>query len=101
MEEMRERAIDLTETIHRILLAHAAEGICNSLVSPDLVMDAHYLVERARVEPFRLAVAKLESEQRDLQGTLPKGLSVSLHFLCSGPWPPYNFIDPELGVRET
>ncbi len=92
IEEMRQRAIDLSETIHRTLLVHAAEGTCDPLVSLDLMMSGHYLVERARVEPFRQAVAKLESEQRDPKETF------SLRFLCSGPWPPYNFIDREGGA---
>ena len=96
IEEMRRRAIDLSETIHRTLLAYASEGMCDSFVSPSLVMRAHYLVERARGEQFRQVVAGLESEPRDSKGT-------GIHFLCSGPWPPYNFIDQELGLakRET
>ncbi len=89
IEEMRQRAIDLSKTINRTLLVHAAEGTSDPLVSLYLMMSGHYLVERARVEPFRQAVAKLESEQRDPKGTF------SLRFLCSGPWPPYNFIDRE------
>ena len=94
IEEMRRRAIDLSETIHRTLLHYASEGTCDSFVSPGLVMSAHYLVERARVEQFRQVVVGLESEPREPKGTC-------LHFLCSGPWPPYNFIDQELGARET
>ena len=82
--EMRRRATDLAEPIHRLLLTGAAEGTCALLASRDLVMSAHYLVEREQVSTFRHALARLESERRDL------------HFLSSGPWPPYNFIDSEL-----
>lgn len=84
-DERRRRAMDLTEAIHRRLLANAAEGACAPSVSLNLVMNAHYLVEKTEIESFRQTVMRLESEQPDLS------------FLCSGPWPPYNFIDPELG----
>jgi Gas vesicle synthesis protein GvpL/GvpF len=42
---------------------------------------ASHLVERARLEEYRARVRELTAERADL------------HFLASGPWPPYSFSD--------
>jgi Gas vesicle synthesis protein GvpL/GvpF len=42
---------------------------------------ASHLVERARLEEYRARVRELTAERTDL------------HFLASGPWPPYSFSD--------
>lgn len=46
-----------------------------------LFVRASHLVERARLEEYRARVRELTSERADL------------HFLASGPWPPYSFSD--------
>ena len=43
-------------------------------------LNAAYLVERAQVAAFRGTVSALAAEHPTLQ------------FLCTGPWPPYNFV---------
>ena len=54
-----------------------------------LVVSASYLVERARLPDYRRELAKLQAERS------------TLHFLSSGPWPPYTFanIDLEFGTH--
>jgi hypothetical protein len=54
-----------------------------------LVFSASYLVERARLTDYRRELGRLQAERTDL------------HFLSSGPWPPYTFanIDLEFGTH--
>jgi hypothetical protein len=54
-----------------------------------LVLSASYLVERARLTDYRRELGRLQAER------------TNLHFLSSGPWPPYTFanIDLEFGAR--
>jgi hypothetical protein len=54
-----------------------------------LVLSASYLIERARLTGYRRELARLQAERKNL------------HFLSSGPWPPYTFanIDLEFGMR--
>lgn len=49
--------------------------------SEALFVRASHLVERARLEEYRARVRELTAERADL------------HFLASGPWPPYSFSD--------
>lgn len=53
--------------------------------SEALFVRASHLVERARLEAYRSRVRELTAERADL------------HFLASGPWPPYSF--SEIGSR--
>jgi Gas vesicle synthesis protein GvpL/GvpF len=50
--------------------------------SPSEPLRAAYLVDRDRIEEFALLVARLQESRPDLR------------LLCTGPWPPYSFIDP-------
>jgi hypothetical protein len=50
-------------------------------VSPDTLLAAAYLVDEDRVEDFRMAVDRAGKERRDVR------------IFCTGPWPPYNFVD--------
>jgi hypothetical protein len=54
-----------------------------------LVLSASYLVERPRLTDYRRALGRLQAER------------TNLHFLSSGPWPPYTFanIDLEFGAH--
>ncbi len=54
-----------------------------------LVLSASYLVERARLADYRRELGRLQAER------------TNLHFLSSGPWPPYTFsnIDLEFGAH--
>lgn len=53
------------------------------LLTPNLLLKAVYLVEAGRQEEFKQAYAGLQREAGDL------------HYLFSGPWPPYNFVRME------
>ena len=44
-----------------------------------LVLSAAHLVERGRILPYREIVAEMQQKR------------IELHFLSSGPWPPYSF----------
>lgn len=50
------------------------------LLTPNLLLKAVYLVETGRQEEFKQAYADMQRE------------AGNLHYLFSGPWPPYNFV---------
>ena len=50
------------------------------LLTPNLLLKAVYLVVAGRQEEFKQAYADIQRE------------AGSLHYLFSGPWPPYNFV---------
>ena len=52
-----------------------------------LVLSAAHLVERSKIGLYREKVAKLREERPEL------------HFLMSGPWPPYTFANIELEFK--
>jgi Gas vesicle synthesis protein GvpL/GvpF len=52
-----------------------------------LVLSAAHLIERSKIAQYREKVAKLREERPDL------------HFLLSGPWPPYTFANVELEFK--
>ena len=52
-----------------------------------LVLSAAHLVERSKIGQYREKVAKLREERPEL------------HFLLSGPWPPYTFANIELEFK--
>jgi hypothetical protein len=58
-------------------------------VRPDekLVLTSAHLVERARLEQYRRTLKQACSERPEL------------HFLTSGPWPPYSFVNIELEFK--
>ena len=76
----RQRAEALAEEIHAPLVRLAAESTRQVLITPRLLLTAAYLVERDRVATFR-------QEVEALSATYP-----ALRFLCTGPWPTYNFV---------
>ena len=77
----RQQAEAQVAEIHGPLAQLAVDSVQQVLVTPRLLLTAAYLVERDRVEDFRQAVAALSDAHP------------ALSLLCTGPWPPYNFID--------
>jgi hypothetical protein len=71
--------------IHRALEPLAREGRFRAIPAGHSVMAGAYLVRRQDVESFRRRVKSLEAE-------FPKAAIV-----CTGPWPPYSFVDRDLG----
>jgi hypothetical protein len=70
-------------------LADGVKGvICEELVTIEprqrLVISASYLVRRSRLADYRSELARLQGER------------TNLHFLTSGPWPPYTFANIDL-----
>jgi len=77
----RQQAEALAAEVHAPLARLVVESVQQVLVTPRLLLTAAYLVERDRVEAFRQEVAALSSAHP------------ALSLLCTGPWPPYNFVD--------
>ena len=79
-ERAGERA--LTKVIHGRLAAIsiASDVQVNAVAAPQLT--ASYLVPRPDVDGFKLAVRRLAEEDPEL--------AIS----CTGPWPPYSFVQP-------
>jgi hypothetical protein len=85
----RERAETLAMELSASLSRLAVESVQQTLITPRLLLTAAYLVEQDQVVAFRLEVEAL------------KATHPALHFLCTGPWPPYSFVAatvPMVGV---
>ncbi len=76
----RQRAEALAAELHTPLGRLAVESTRQVLVTPRLLLTAAYLVERDQVVAFRQQVEALSPAYP------------ALHFLCTGPWPAYNFV---------
>jgi hypothetical protein len=69
------------EPLHNELERLSSDARARWAVSPETLLAAAYLVDEGRVEDFRTAVDRAEKERRDVR------------IFCTGPWPPYNFVD--------
>jgi hypothetical protein len=67
--------------LHRPLAAIAAAARRDHARAPRELLRASYLVDRAAVSEFGVVARRLEAEHH--------GTAV----LCTGPWPPYSFVD--------
>ncbi len=83
----REQARDFALWLHGPLERLAAESSYRLLVTPRMLLTGAYLVERDRMPEFRRQVSALGSAHP------------SLSLLCTGPWPPFSFVSPELQGR--
>jgi len=63
------------------LVGLSAESVRHVLTTPRLLLTAAYLVERDSVATFREKVEAIGADRPELQ------------FLCTGPWPPFNFVN--------
>lgn len=79
-ENWRQRATALATELHAPLAQLATASTQRALVTPRMLLTGAYLVERDRMEVFRQKVAASNAAHPALQ------------FLCTGPWPPYNFV---------
>jgi hypothetical protein len=80
---------DLAEDVHARLQDWATDAVVNPPQNPelsghegDMLLNAAYLVETAKVERLHELVDELRERHRDL------GARIEL----TGPWPPYNFV---------
>lgn len=89
-EKRRQHAEKLIKSIHNPLAELAVAYQHRMLITPRLLLTAAYLVARDQVEQFRVEIEKLAV------------LHGSLRFLCTGPWPAYNFVTaPAAAMQRT
>jgi hypothetical protein len=74
--------------IHESLKPVAVASRSNKPIGDRMMMNAAYLVERAREEEFDDAVKALSRKYEDI-----------LSFKYTGPWPPYNFVNIKLRLE--
>jgi hypothetical protein len=79
-QAQQQRAEALADEIHTPLAQIAVESTRRVLITPRLLLTAAYLVEQGQVAAFRREVEALSAAYP------------ALHFLCTGPWPAYNFV---------
>jgi hypothetical protein len=84
-EALRRRAEEVAAWLASRVSGLVRESSARVSPSEALFVRAAHLVERARLEEYRARVRELTAERADL------------HFLSSGPWPPYSF--SEIGRR--
>ncbi len=76
----RQRAEVLAAEIHSSLAPLAVESTYQVLMTDRMLLVAAYLVERDQMTAFQRMVNALKSAH------------LTLDLLCTGPWPPYNFV---------
>ncbi len=81
-EAMRRRDESLGEMLNRTLTELSVDYVLRVEPGPGMLMRAAYLVEQRRLREMQQAVHRLMKTHK------------SLHFLCTGPWPPYHFVHP-------
>ncbi len=74
------KAEKVAAELHTTLAHLAADSIYQVLITPRMLLTAAYLVERTQMTAF-------QHELEALRVAHP-----ALRFLCTGPWPPYNFV---------
>ena len=81
--EHRQRAQRVAAELDAVLGDLARERSCRILARPDGQVAAAYLVNRPRVDEFRAACDRLARAVTEAS------------LICTGPWPPYSFVDSE------
>jgi hypothetical protein len=82
------RANEYVMDIHESLKPVAVASRSNKPIGDRMIMNAAYLVNRAREQEFDEAVKALSRKYEDL-----------LSFKYTGPWPPYNFVNIKLRLE--
>jgi hypothetical protein len=83
-QSRRQQAKELAARIHDPLKQLAVESRQQVLLTPRLLLTAAYLVEQERISAFR---QKLEGHRSTFN---------AVRFLCTGPWPAYNFVSTSM-----
>lgn len=78
-ETLKARAEELSAWLAACLGDVVREALVSLQPTESLVLSASHLVERTRLDEYREALKRAQSER------------VELHFLTSGAWPPYSF----------
>jgi hypothetical protein len=84
--ELRDRAEAAAAALHTPLCALAVAASRRPGRGPGELLRASYLVERSAVAEFRAVAVRLQGEHPDAA------------VLCTGPWPPYSFVDVSGGM---
>ena len=79
-EAIRDEGEGLIKRIQASLVPLSTENALHPFPTKKLLLDAAYLVEERNQKAFHAGVEKLVGEMPDL------------HFLLTGPWPPYSFV---------
>lgn len=84
------RAADAEEVanwLHRSVIGRTRDEQVSLRPNETLMLAASHLVERAQLEQYRQQIAEARENRPEL------------HFLVSGPWPPYSFVNIELEFK--
>jgi hypothetical protein len=81
-DALRRRDESLGEILNRSLVTHAVDYQARVESKTGTVLKASYLIERSRLPEMQAVVHRLRDAYKNL------------HFLCTGPWPPYHFVHP-------
>ena len=85
--EDQKRLEKWVDTVHHRLLENALEGNLQVHTHPLLMSSGAYLVKKKELFAFQQQVGKMRDVHKEYK------------FLCTGPWPPYNFVTPTtLGI---
>ena len=80
-------AAERSRPVHEALAPLAAATRARLLPQADTLSSAAFLVDAAAVAAFEREAARIERS------------SAGIAILCTGPWPPYNFVDPDWGEQ--
>ena len=86
-EELLERANDIGSWLRHRVMPEVRDARLEVNPSQRLVLAAACLVERSRLDNYRAALERARQERPEL------------HFLASGPWPPYTFANIDLEFK--
>lgn len=86
-EALAARAARISRTIHDSLKTCAVSSRLNAPLGEKMILNAAYLVEKAREAEFDQRVNEVAAEVGD-----------RFDFRYTGPWPPYNFVDIKLKI---
>ena len=85
-DALMKHAESIIAQIHPPLQELSVCSTFKKMITPKIILNAAYLVEREQQETFIHKVEELHEKERDVK------------FLLTGPWPPYNFT--EISLRE-
>jgi hypothetical protein len=86
-EHRAAEAAKISTFVHDALSSFIREELVSLRPAERLVLAAAHLVERSKITQYRDRVAEMRQKQPEL------------HFLASGPWPPYSFANIELEFK--
>ena len=86
-EHRAAEATKISTSVHDALSSFIREELVTLRPAERLVLSAAHLIERSKITQYRDRVAEMRHKKPEL------------HFLVSGPWPPYSFANIELEFK--